>query len=50
MSLVYIFTGTLELALGVGLVEAIAKMFIYYGHERAWNKIRGGVGSKCLVT
>jgi uncharacterized membrane protein len=42
MIVVYIFTGELLLSLGVGVVEASAKMVFYYLHERAWNKIKWG--------
>jgi len=40
--LVYIFTGKVILSLGVGGLEAILKIFLYYIHERAWNKIEWG--------
>lgn len=40
--LVYLFTGTMELALAIGGVEVIAKMLIYFFHERAWNNVRFG--------
>lgn len=41
-SLVYYFTGKLELSIQVGILEVILKMAIYYGHERAWNRIPYG--------
>jgi len=40
--LVYILTGKVILSLGVGGLEAILKIFLYYIHERAWNKIEWG--------
>ncbi len=40
--LVLIFTGRLGLALTVGGLEAVAKMVLYYGHERVWDKLRVG--------
>lgn len=34
----WIVTGNIAAGLTVGGVEAIAKMFLYYGHERAWSR------------
>ena len=42
MILVYAFTGKLALAAGVGVLEVITKLLIYYAHERAWNHITWG--------
>lgn len=42
MTLVYIFVGKIEIAVTVGVFEVIAKMIIYYFHERSWNKIKWG--------
>jgi len=39
---VFIFTGSLALSLGVGAVEVVAKLLLYYAHERTWNKIMWG--------
>lgn len=39
MAIVYTFTGHLLLSAGIGVVEVITKMFFYYFHERAWNRI-----------
>jgi len=36
-----LITGKLDLALGIGAIEVVLKMVVYYGHERFWfNKIR----------
>jgi len=40
--IVYLFTGKLLLAVSVGGVEVIAKMILYFFHERIWNKINFG--------
>ena len=40
--IVYLFTGKLLLAISVGGVEIIAKIIVYFFHERAWNKISYG--------
>ena len=40
--LVFIFTGNLIISLGVGFLEAILKIIIYYLHERGWDKIKWG--------
>ena len=38
MTLVYLNTGSLELALLVGIPETILKIAFYVIHERAWEK------------
>ncbi|MDY6931983.1 MAG: DUF2061 domain-containing protein [Halobacteriota archaeon] len=43
MILVYFFTGELTLAIVVGSWELVAKLIIYYLHERAWTHIRWGI-------
>lgn len=42
ISIVYLFTGELTLAAEIGLVEVVAKLALYYGHERLWNWIPWG--------
>lgn len=42
MTLVYLFTGKLDTAIQVGSLELLAKMLIYYLHERGWEKIHYG--------
>lgn len=41
--LVYIFTGNFTIALEVGAVEVIAKLVLYYLHERGWSIIPWGM-------
>lgn len=36
-SIAWAVTGDLKAGLAVGGIEAILKMFLYYGHERAWE-------------
>lgn len=38
MALVLFFTGEIELALTVGALETVAKMILYYFHERFWSE------------
>ncbi len=45
--LVYAFTRQLDIAVAVGLLEAVVKMILYVGHERVWNKL--GFGRKALA-
>lgn len=40
--LVLLFTHQWVIALSVGGIEGILKLFFYYLHERAWNKIEWG--------
>ena len=35
----WIVTGDLGAGAAIGGVEAVAKMFLYYGHERAWERV-----------
>jgi len=39
MIISYILTGNIKVALGIGSIEIVSKMILYYFHERAWNKI-----------
>jgi uncharacterized membrane protein len=39
MSLVYIFTGELDLSLGVGFFDVLLKLAFYFLHERAWDRV-----------
>ncbi len=38
----WIITGAIHLAGAIAMIEVITKMFLYYGHERGWNKIKWG--------
>ena len=38
----YIITGSFVMAASIGSIELVTKMFLYYFHERAWNKINIG--------
>ena len=40
--IVYLFFGRLDLALAAGVLETTAKIFLYYLHERGWQKITFG--------
>lgn len=40
--IVFAFTGRLILSLGVGVVEIITKLILYYFHERLWTFIPFG--------
>lgn len=41
-AVVYVITGKGSLAALVAFWETVVKVFIYYFHERAWNKISWG--------
>lgn len=43
MLVVFLFTGDLALVASVGLLESVAKIALYYMHERAWNQIPWGL-------
>lgn len=38
----FLFTKSVVLSAGVGLSDTIIKLFIYYLHERAWNRVAFG--------
>ena len=38
----FLVTGRIKLALSIGGVEFFTKIFLYYMHERLWNKIKFG--------
>lgn len=40
--IVYFFFGRLDLAIAAGLMETVAKIFLYFFHERIWQKIKYG--------
>lgn len=40
----YILTGEITTALGIGGIEATAKLIFYYLHERAWANVKWGKG------
>jgi uncharacterized membrane protein len=40
--LVFIFTGEMLIALEIGLIEVVAKLVIYYAHERVWDRVSWG--------
>ena len=43
MLIVYLYTREMVLSIGVGAVEVVAKMALYYAHERLWSKSRWGM-------
>ncbi len=38
----WLVTGTLMVALSIGIVELVTKMVLYFFHERIWNTISWG--------
>jgi uncharacterized membrane protein len=38
----WVMTGKLETALTVGLIDTSVKFFVYFFHERMWNRIDYG--------
>ena len=41
-SLVWIVTGEARFAIGVGILDTLLKICLYYWHERAWNRFNFG--------
>jgi uncharacterized membrane protein len=42
----YFITGSVKAALSIGFIETFTKITIYYFHERLWERIEFGKGSK----
>lgn len=42
VTLVLIFVGEIKAALSVGVTEVVAKLILYFFHERTWDKVRFG--------
>ncbi len=38
----FLITGKIKMAVSIGFVELFTKIFLYYVHERIWNKIKFG--------
>ncbi|MCF7973383.1 MAG: DUF2061 domain-containing protein [Phycisphaerae bacterium] len=39
-------SGSVEKALGIGLLDTVVKLGAYYGHERVWDRIALGKEKK----
>jgi len=37
-----IVTGEIKVAVEIGLIDTIAKLAVYYLHERLWNRLKYG--------
>ncbi len=51
LSLAWFFTKSFETSLKIGLVDTVAKLIVYYAHERMWLKVRAPKvpeGTRCL--
>ncbi len=42
IALVFLFVGEIKTALSIGIVEVVAKLILYFFHERTWDKIHFG--------
>ena len=42
MNVAYLITGDTTFALEIGMLDTLIKLFVYYGHERAWLYIAFG--------
>ena len=40
--IVFLVTGKGDFAAGIGIADTCVKFFIYFGHERLWNRIPYG--------
>jgi uncharacterized membrane protein len=38
----FIITGSFAIAATIGSIEVLTKMFLYYFHERVWNRLEYG--------
>jgi uncharacterized membrane protein len=42
MLISYLITGSIAIAASIGSIEVLTKMFLYYFHERVWDRIEYG--------
>ena len=40
--IVFVFFGRLDLAIAAGIIETVSKVFLYYLHEKIWQRVRWG--------
>jgi len=40
----FLVTGQIKMAVSIGFVELFTKIFLYYVHERVWNRLQFGRG------
>lgn len=40
--IVYLFFGRLDLAIAAGILETVSKVFLYYIHDKVWQRVRWG--------
>ncbi|MFW6231166.1 MAG: DUF2061 domain-containing protein [Nanoarchaeota archaeon] len=40
--IIFFFTEEMTLSFGIGIVDFVSKLFVYYVHERAWEKVGWG--------
>ena len=43
MLISWLITSSVNAAMAIGLTEVITKTFLYYIHERVWNRVRIGI-------
>jgi len=46
VSIVFLITGKIDTALEIGVIEVVAKIVLYYVHERVWLLIPQGISRK----
>ncbi|TFH17687.1 MAG: DUF2061 domain-containing protein [Lentisphaerales bacterium] len=39
----WFITGSLQAGISIGIVDCLIKIGIYYGHERAWQRVSWGL-------
>ena len=37
-----VITGEIKVAVEIGLIDTVAKLGVYYAHERLWNRLKYG--------
>lgn len=48
MVIAFFITGQMDLAIKIGGIEVVAKILIYYGHERLWQMVPRGTVRKLI--
>ena len=45
----YLFTGKWDIALKIGALEFVSKIFLFYGHEQIWHCLPWGLKQKSIT-
>jgi len=44
--IVFVFSGNAKISVGIGALDVVTKLALYYLHERVWNHVPFGRGDR----